>query len=213
MRTTCVKISLILSLFSAIFLSYYSSGAEELVFLVSYAGEVKAILPGEKDPAVFDPKVPIKNGTKILTGDESHIIFAFNRDKSNTVKLGENTEIIILPNESDKAELSSGTLIVSMRSQDRAEYFRVRTAHVLTSSNGAGWIIMSDADKTMIAVFDNKVYARGVNPDGSYREEELVTGKGYEREFAAHREPAEPAEIKGEMALKVKQEAGLDFVN
>ena len=59
--------------------------------------------------------------------------------------------------------------------------FKVRTPCAVCGARGTGWLIKTTDKFTEILVFENKVFLQGFNPDGSIRDGDFWTERGFKR--------------------------------
>ncbi|MBU1084392.1 MAG: FecR family protein, partial [Candidatus Omnitrophica bacterium] len=154
---------------------------DETVMVSSYAGSVDIVLPGSESPAEKSPGMILAKATNITTGEEAHIDIAFGRAKTNMARIGENSYVVLGPGRGEGLELTSGEVKVVLKDIKKGETFLVRTPSAVCGARGTGWQVKASGDTTAIAVFEGRVFVRGVNGDGSVREEEFWIDEGYRR--------------------------------
>lgn len=177
------------------------------IVVVSFAGDVKVILPGKEEPLEFSPGTVLKNGTRIITGEEAHIEVAFDRSGRNLLKIKENTDVVIQPDASANIELIRGKAFMVLREINKGDIFRLRTpCAIYASRDTSGWITRTDGDITYITVTDGIGFVRGVNEDGSAMEVEFIMKGGYERRIKRLDIPGDMARISEEKLSSIKKE-------
>lgn len=184
--------------------------AEETVVVISYAGDVKVVPAGEVKPLACRPGMLLSEGTRIITGEESYVEIAFDKPRSNIVKVKENSEVVLKLNDSDKVELIDGKVFVLLRDLKRGSAFRVRTPCAVCGARGTGWGVITDSKITDVAVFEAKVFVRGLKKDGSAMDEEYWIERGFERKVKKFESPGELLKISDERLAEMEAEFGLD---
>ncbi len=186
-----------------------TSGAEQAVFVVSYAGEVK-VMPAEKTEGVTCvPGMLLAAGTRLITGEESYVMLAFDRSQNNLVKVKENSEVVLKLGSDDTIELIDGKMFTLLRDLDKGQTFRVRTPDAVCGARGTGWALATDGRITTVTVFDNKVFVRGINRGGSVKEEEVWVEEGYQRRIKRYTRPGKMKQVSESRIVSMKKEFGL----
>lgn len=172
---------IIILLFCASLLTAGSAFASsESVTVVSYAGDVKITPSGKDEPLECKPDMILKEGTHISTGEESYLEVAFNRSKTNVVKIKENSKVVLKLEGDEKIELIDGAVYTMLKDLKKGETFQVRTPCAVCGARGTGWATGTDGNSTNIGVFDKKVFVRGLKKDGSVREKVSWVSEGFE---------------------------------
>lgn len=184
-------------------------GSGEKVMVVSYSGMVKVIPSGSTEPVTCRPGMFLKAGARVITGDESYVMVAFDRNKNNVVKIKANSEVVLKLEGAEKIELIDGTMFTMLQGLKRGETFRVRTPDTVCGARGTGWKNDRTDSGTQVAVFDGSVVTRGINADGSIMEEDFVTAAGYSREVKRGSAPGKPVELTADEMKAMKKEFSL----
>ncbi|MDP8299659.1 MAG: FecR domain-containing protein [Candidatus Tantalella remota] len=201
MIAVCVSVVLVLG--AAI------CAAEQTVFVVSYAGEVKLVSAEKEEAVTCVPGMVLTEGTRIITGEESYIMLAFDRSKNNLVKVKENSEVILKLGDEDTIELIDGKMFTLLRDLDKSQTFRIRTPDAVCGARGTGWGVTAGGRTTSVAVFDKKVFVTGINKDGSVKESEVWVEAGYQRSVKRYSLPGEIKQVSEEQIDSMKREFGL----
>ena len=184
-----VKRSLIFVLCLCSFIAV--SHAEETIFVVSYSGDVKIMLPGSEVPAEKVPGMILGEGARVVTGEESSIEISFGRTKNSLVKIKEKSNVLMYPFDGSKVYLENGEVTVLLKDMRKDDTFSVSTPSAVCGARGTGWDVKSDADATEVSVFEGKVFVRGVNEDGTVKEAEYWVDEGYRRKIVKLEHPGE----------------------
>ncbi len=154
-------------------LTYLTYASSDTIVILSFAGDVKIIPSGGTDPVFCNPGMILKEGTRIITGEESYLEMAFDRSSRNIVIVKENSEVVIRLDGIDKISLIDGKMYTLLRELKKGATFRVRTPSAICGARGTGWSVSADENVTEIISFDGRVFVRGINSDGSGAEEEV----------------------------------------
>ncbi|RKY42102.1 MAG: hypothetical protein DRP85_04015 [Candidatus Makaraimicrobium thalassicum] len=180
------------------------------VIVVSYAGDVKVVPAGEIEPVACQPGMLLKEGARIITGEESYVKIAFDRPRSNIVKVKENSEVMIKLEGPDRIELIDGKLFILLRDIKRGETFRVRTPCAVCGARGTGWGVETDGKVADVAVFDGSVFVRSIRKDGSVMEDEYWVERGFERRVEKFERPGRMEKISEARLSAMEKEFDLD---
>jgi len=182
--------------------------AADEVIVVSYAGEVKVIPPDKMAPETCTPGMVLKEGTRLITGDGSYVMLAFDRPRRNLVKVKANSEVILKLGEEDRIELIDGKLYTLINDIDKGSVFRIRTPDAVCGARGTGWLTEILDGATGVSVFDDKVFVSGINPDGSVMQDRLWVLKGFRVEVKKGGKPGRPEKIPAEQVKSMADEFG-----
>ncbi|MEA3489976.1 MAG: FecR domain-containing protein [Candidatus Omnitrophota bacterium] len=183
--------------------------AGETVIIMSYAGDVKVFPRGIQKAVTYKPGMIIKDGTRIVTGDESYLMLAFDRSGKKLVKVKANSEVIVKLDKEDKIELIDGSLFTVLRDIRKGTVFRIRTPDAVCGARRTGWSAATENAVTTVAVFEDKVFVRGINRDGSLMEDQVWVYSGYEVKVKRHDRPGKPSKIPKNKLDGMKNEFGI----
>lgn len=193
-----------------VLVSCFTSFAEETLTVSSCAGDVKVLYPGEEKPISLKPGMTIKAGSKIITGEESFAQLSFSKEKENLIKVDAETEVVIKLDGADKVELIDGSIFTMLENIKKGQAFRVRTPDAACGARGTGWKTEASGGLTIVSVFDGVVQVRGINEDGTVREDEYQINTGYQRKIVRYSPPGEESMIPMEAYQKMRDVFGLD---
>lgn len=185
-----------------------ASAIAETVIVMSYAGKVKITPAGKAKEILPSPNMVLKAGDRIKTGRESYMEIAFERKRENIVRIEEKSDVIIKLEGDEKIELIDGEIYTVLKGLKRGEEFQVRTPCAVCGARGTGWNTKTTAKKTDVAVFDDKIFVRGIKPDGSVMEEKYWVNEGFERRIKKFEKPEKMTKMseKKLKAMKDKME-------
>ncbi|MCK5450927.1 MAG: hypothetical protein KAI70_04090 [Candidatus Omnitrophica bacterium] len=183
--------------------------SNETVIVVSYAGDIKVVPFGESKSIVCKPGMILNEGTRLITGEESYIKIAFGRAKTNIMKVNADSEVVIKLEGEEKAVLVDGVLVTLLKDVKRGTTFRIRTPCAIVGARGTGWIVETNDMMSKVLVFDDGVFIRGVNEDGSVMEGEDWIEEGFRREINRFDRPGKMIKVPEEEVLKLREEFGL----
>jgi hypothetical protein len=155
------------------------------------------------------PDMPLSEGTRIVTGDESYVEIAFDKLRGNIVKVKENSEVVIKLEGDDRIELIDGKMFTLLRNLKRGQAFQVRTPCAVCGARGTGWGVITDSKITDVAVFQGKVFVKGLKRDGSAMDKEYWVERGFERKVKRFKDPGEMLKISDERLAEMEAEFGL----
>ncbi|MFH1836551.1 MAG: FecR family protein [Candidatus Omnitrophota bacterium] len=179
-------------IFYAVVMMIGIAQAEETVMVVSYAGDVETIFPGQVEPSEHVPGTLLAYGTRIITGEESHIEITFGRSKGNIIKVKADSEVIIMPSYGDgKADIKNGEMTVLLKEIEKGDTFMITSPAAVCWARGTGWNIKTDGEITHVAVFEGRVFVRGIKDDNTVMEGEYLIDEGYQRKIKRLEQPGE----------------------
>jgi len=190
--------------------SFSSAFAAGVVTVISFAGDVDVRPKGATASVTCTPDMVIKEGTRIVTGDESYVEIAFNKLKNNIAKVEANSDVIIKLDGEDKIELLNGELVTVLKGLKKGETFRVRTPDAVCGARGTAWKIIASGDITVVAPFDSKVFIRGLNKDGSPKEKVFWVKEGFMRKIKRFQDPGGAFRMPKDELAALRKEFGMD---
>lgn len=146
-------------------------------------------------------------GDRVQTKGKSYVDISFDADKKDVVRVGEKTDVIIRIDKKEQLELVDGSLIAVLKGP-KGEAFKIKTPCAVCGARGTGWETKTDSEATEVAVFDDKVFVQGINPDGTPMEEESWVDEGYERKIEKFKEPGEQEKLSEDRMDQLTQDAG-----
>ncbi len=183
----------------------FQAKAEE-VTLIYFEGNVK-VVSGEGDAEVSASSgAVITSGQKILTGETGYAEISFDPENNNTVKIKKNTEVVITGDQEERLELLDGELLSVLKNLKKGKEFRIRTPAAVCGARGTAWRTFSDGSMTDISVVEGKVFARGINPDGSLMKKTYWIKKGYERKIKKFDKPGKELRVKENRLSRIEKE-------
>ncbi len=184
-------------------------GVGETVLVISYAGDVKIIPAGAAKAIPCQPGMVLREGTRIITGEESYIEIVFDRSRQNLVKIKANTEVVIKLDDAGRIDLIDGEVYTLLRDIKEGQTFRVRTPGAVCGARGTGWYTGVKGKITDIVSFQDNVFVYGVNKDGSVKEEIFWIKEGYERKVKKFGRPGDMIRVSEERLARMRREVGL----
>jgi polyhydroxyalkanoate synthesis regulator phasin len=174
--------------------------------VISYAGDVQIFPIGNTIPILCKPGMFIDQGTLIKTGEESYVEIAFDKSKKNFVKIIDNSDVVLKLDGPEKIELIDGKIFTFLKEVEKGQSFRVRTPSAVCGARGTGWMTEHTGAFTEVAVFDSKVFVRGLKEDGSVMEEELWVETGFKRKIERFSSPGKTKKVSKERLQEMKNE-------
>ena len=184
---------------------------DRAIIVVSYAGEVKVFPPEAAESQTCQPGMVLKEGTRLVTGDGSYVMIAFDSPRRNLVKVKANSEVIVRISGDDRVEVIDGKVYTLIRELEKGSIFRIRTPDAVCGARGTGWgTEVLDGRTTGIAVFDDKVFVSGINKDGSVMEGRVWVEKGYQVKVTRFEKPGKPTALSADQVKKMRDEFSQD---
>jgi hypothetical protein len=193
-------------------LSPASFAEADRVIVTAYVGEVKVFPAGESVPSACKPGMLLKEGTRIITGNESSCELALDRARKNTVNVKANTEVVVKFSGDDRLELIDGKMFIMLRDLEKGKAFRVRTPDAVCGARGTGWLMDVVAGTTTISVVDSTVFVRGIKKDGTVMEQEFRIEEGFVRVIRRGENPEKAEKIPADKFAGMLKDAGISDV-
>lgn len=191
-------------LFSGVFPA--AQAMEESIDVISLAGDVKVIPPGQTKGEPCMPGMRLKEGTQVVTGMESFVEIALDDSKMNLLKIKENSRVAIKLEGPDKIELVDGEIFTLLQNLEPGEVFRVRTPCATCGARGTGWRTATTGKATEVSVFEDQVFVRGIKKDGTAMEDQYTVKAGYETKIKKFDKPQKMRKISSRRLAKMKNE-------
>jgi hypothetical protein len=191
-------------LFSGLFCS--AQAMDGNIDVISLAGDVKVISPGETAGEACLPGMRLREGSQVVTGMESYVEIALDDSKMNLLKIKENSRVVIKLEGPDKIELVDGEIFTLLQNLETGEVFRVRTPCATCGARGTGWRTKTDGKATEVSVFQDQVFVRGVKKDGSSMEKQYTVKAGYETKIKKFDKPEKMMKISSKRLASMKKE-------
>ena len=182
---------------------------DDSVVVVSYGGDANVVHAGKIKSVLCEKNMELEAGARVVTGPRSYVELAFNRKKTNIVKIMENSEVVIKLTDGDKIELINGRVFTVLRGLEKGTTFRVRTPNAVCGARGTGWLTEVFGKLTRISVLQSKVFIRGVKKDGSVMDDLYWTGQGFSRSVNKFNAPGDKKKIPAGQLEKLRKEAGM----
>jgi len=182
---------------------------DEKVIVTAYTGEVKIFPAGESKAVACKPGMLLKEGARIVTGDESSCELALDRARKNTIKVKANTEVVVKFSGDDRLELIDGKMFIMLRDLKKGKAFRVRTPDAVCGARGTGWFVDVVAGTTTVSVVDSTVFVRGIKKDGTVMEQEFLIEEGFVRVIKRGQNPEKAERIPADRFAAMLKEAGV----
>jgi hypothetical protein len=181
----------------------------EDVVVISMAGKAKVIPAGKKKPVDCKTGMYLKAGARITTEKGAYVQIAFDELEENIVKISENSDVVLKLADGDKIELVNGQIYALLRDMEKDETFRVRTPCAVCGARGTGWRTKTDGQVTEVAVFDDKVFVRGLKKDGTAMEKFSWLGEGYKVKIKKFEGPGKKEKLSAGEIAEMEKEVGL----
>ncbi len=187
-----------------------AAASEEEVVVVSTAGKARVTPAGKNKPVDCKEGMYLASGARITTESGAHVRLAFDDLQQNIVKISENSDVVLKLANGEKIELIDGQVYALLRNMEKGETFRVRTPCAVCGARGTGWRTKTDGETSEVAVFDDQVFVRGLNRDGSAMEKFSWVKKGYKVKINKFEKPGKKERLSDGEISGMEKEVGLD---
>lgn len=126
----------------------------------------------------------IKVGTKLYSGNSiktyrnASVEIAFDSRKNNVVSVNPDSHVVLKLKGKEKIELIDGEVFLLVRKLSRGSRFEIRTPTAVCGVRGTGSGAQTNGANTKISAYEHDSYAKGLNPDGSPKDDETKVPEG-----------------------------------
>jgi hypothetical protein len=214
-RPIFASITLAMFLLSAAFA--FAQG-EASVFYVK--GAPKIMKSGSSEWQDCKLGMRIDSGDHVKTVKEEALEISFLKDRSNMVRIEEDSDVFIKKNEAPYSiELISGAIIALIKKLPAKSSFEIRTPIATCGSMGTGWRTSTDGSKARFEAFERRIYVKGIEQSGNPMEGELIVNSGWASRLNKFERPEKLERLsyddidrwnrwKKDMTTRVKNEGG-----
>ena len=150
------------------------------VYILSATGDAKLIPAGRNVGVPCETDATLYPEDWIKTGPGSSVTLVFGNNADDLVKIEENTMVVMKLDGFLKMHLLNGKMHSILANTSRTSPFRTLTPAVVTESEKSSTKIEANGIITTVSVVDGEIYLRGINEDGSLKDERLVVKQGYQ---------------------------------
>jgi hypothetical protein len=148
--------------------------------VIKVTGDPKIMKKGADQWVSCKLKMNVGNGDKIRTAKDDSVEIGFVDNRKNLVKVGGDSEVVVVKGDDPYlVELINGEALALLMSLPEDSTFEVRTPTGVSGARGTGWRSATDGQRSSFEAYDNTIYVKGLNPDGSVMEEETDVDMGY----------------------------------
>jgi len=198
------KLSAIMTLIMFLIITQ-CAGASTDTFVISYKGNVKIVREGSRVGYQCTPNMILKSGDWISTENNSHVKIAFDETRENITKVEENSIVSIKDADPERIELFDGRIVTSLRGGIPGGTFIVRTPSGICGARGTAWATTTDGVYTNVSVFQNDVFFRGLNKDGTLMAREVMINEGFCRDIKKYEAPGEMRALSENEVARLKR--------
>jgi hypothetical protein len=159
------------------------------------SGTPKVCLGDETQYIDAEEGMYLESGDKIKTDDDSSLGLGFNKDESNIIEVGNNSDVVVVLGENEKLELLEGRVFVTISELTSGSSFEVRTPTAVTGARGTYWAVIAIKDSTDVETIEGDVYVAAFLEDGKLVGEEIVVFAGYQTTVKRFHSPLPPRKI------------------
>jgi hypothetical protein len=210
MGKNCHRVIVASAYFAFAFLLTPQSHAQETGVEISHlSGTVDVLLSDAEEYAPAEEGMILEAADSIRSGSTGEAELSFNTEGSNIIRLSENTELKILLEQSQKAELSKGELFASISQLPSGSSFEIRTPTAVSGARNTDWVTRVTDEGTEVEAIEHTPYVRHFDTSGSLSSEDTPLSQGQMtvvRKFERPRPPMPMQERRVEKWKGVKQD-------
>ena len=174
MRTFIVAVALF-------FLCGASSFAENQTRIFYIKGKPNIMKEGLPNWKACKVNMPISNGDRIKTEKGEAVEVSFLDDKSNIVRIEENTDAYIRKCVAPyRIELLNGAAMALIKKLPKGSKFEIATPVGLSGARGTGWRSSTSGASADFQCYESSIYVQGMDQNGNMIEGELTVNSGWE---------------------------------
>jgi len=174
MRTFIVAVALF-------FLCGASSFAENQTKIFYVKGKPNIMKEGLPNWKACKVNMPVGNGDRIKTEKEEAVEISFLADRSNMMKIEENTDAYIRKCEAPyRIELLNGAAMALIKKLPRGSTFEIATPAGLSGARGTGWRSSTSGASADFQCYESTIYVKGIDQNGNMIEGELTVKSGWQ---------------------------------
>jgi hypothetical protein len=170
-----------LSLSSFLLCGGYTALAETGPTIVAFGGDVKLIRSHGITETLPEKGIALGPGDRVVTGAGAYIQMNMDKRALSTVRVEENSDLVIVLDKMDKFDLLSGELYLSVTGAGKRGGFVVKTPCAVAGARGTAWRTHTDGKNTEVSGIRDNVFVRGINGDGSVMKDKTWVSPGFER--------------------------------
>ena len=157
------------------------SEEEETAKIIYLKGRVKIQHPGDDFWILAKRGMVVNDKDKIKTFIDSEVEIVLDSTLKNIVKVEPNTEITLEELKGKRLYMSKGKVLLLIEALPPDSSFEIKTPTAVAGVRGSGILVDTDGQKTNVKCFEDKVYVKGIDIDGTIMAEVFIIDKGYKR--------------------------------
>lgn len=135
-------------------------------------------------------KMALSDGDRIKTAKGESIEIGFIDNRKNLIRIGGDTDAIIVSGQNPyTVELINGEVAVLLMGLPEDSVFQVKAPTGISVARGTGWRSLTDGKTSTFEAYDNTIYVKGINADGSIMEYETFVDMGYKTVVGRYQSP------------------------
>ncbi len=178
-------------------LTFISAYAEDYAEVFYFSGDVQVLLDsaGETEWSRVRKNVLLEAGDSIKVGADSMAELNLDGDEAKLIRLSGNTQATIIFDSNEKIELLEGEVFASIKNISSGSTFEIRTPTAICGVRGTDWSVKATAENTDVEAFDDDLYVKNIEPDGTVTEQETPVFRGYKTQIAKFQKPRQQERI------------------
>lgn len=173
----------ILSIFAASFFPFKvlaqesASSSTDNGIILFMQGDVKVKSAKSEVWVNAEKGMVLSNGDNIKTGVQSWAELGFGKDFKNSVRIQENTHVVLTDLGAIKINLIQGELRSLVEKLSKNTVFEIRTPVSICGVRGTGWDTITDGKTAEADAYENSVYFSGLPGEGGMQGAVIDAGK------------------------------------
>ena len=169
-----IAIALSLSLFET---PVFAQGQASVIYI---EGAPKIIKAGKTEREECKLDMPIDDGDHIITLKDEAVEISFLSDKSNVVRIEEDSDLFIKKKEAPYSlELITGSVMALIKKLPAKSSFKIATPTGVCGARGTGWRSSTAKERSRFEAFEHSIYVAGIGQSGNPLEGELIVKSGW----------------------------------
>ena len=181
MKYLLFKAAVIVCLMSVLLAGYGTADSEEeeAAKIIYLKGRVKIQHPGDDFWILAKRGMIVSDKDKIKTFVGSEVEIALDSTLKNIVKVEPNTEITLEELKGKRLYMLKGKVLLLIEALPPDSSFEIKTPTAVAGVRGCGLSVDTDGQKTNVKCFEDKVYVKGIDIDGTIMAEVFIIDRGH----------------------------------
>ena len=170
--------------------SFVFAESKPRVKVISVLGDSKYLSSGGANWQALEGDEYLYSGDSIKTGSDAYVNLAFDNEKMNMVGIEPSTYIVLKLEDPEKIELIDGEVFALINNLPPGSSFEIRTPTAVSGARGTGWGTKANKNETIVSGYKDDSYVKGVNKEGTSKEDEKIIKEKYKRFVKLFKDPS-----------------------